>query len=88
MAELVDAPGSGSGGRTPVRVQIPLAAIHTLFLRVFFFYKVQLSLPENITEFTHKCFFVNIVLIREFFNSYEIFPFIGKLFRPQGGDKF
>lgn len=26
MAELVDAPGSGSGGRTPVRVRIPLAA--------------------------------------------------------------
>lgn len=29
MAELVDAPGSGSGGRTPVRVQIPLAAHFT-----------------------------------------------------------
>lgn len=27
MAELVDAPGSGSGGRMPVRVRVPLAAI-------------------------------------------------------------
>ena len=27
MAEMVDAPGSGSGRCTPVRVQIPLAAI-------------------------------------------------------------
>ncbi len=27
MVELADTPGSGSGGRTPVRVQIPLAAI-------------------------------------------------------------
>ena len=26
MAELVDAPGSGSGGCTPVRVQIPASA--------------------------------------------------------------
>ena len=32
MAELVDAPGSGSGGRTPVRVQIPLAAIYIPYI--------------------------------------------------------
>ena len=48
MAELVDAPGSGSGGRTPVRVQIPLAAI-------FFFFFIHAIMIRGFTiRFPYK----------------------------------